>query len=399
MEEKVFEYLEDPFLARLATDMQKAGRIRASLVDITHKCNLRCKGCYFYSDDLDEHKESASDDEFDAFIESEKGRGTNYLTVLGGEPSLRLDRLKKVYDNFRMMVVTNGLVRIPYEGFEKMPIAVSVWGDHAFDKEIRGNGKIDVFRKGLDNYKDDKRVVWYYTAMAGHSKCIESVTDQCIQNGNYMGYNFYGDINRLGGECDHTSGFREVCKEIDRMIRKYPEKVYNLSYVNKVISEGQLYDEEWGYHVCPNVTYDHPENEERVRNGRSYNKHFRAYNPDLTIRKCCVGANRDCSNCKDLWTHMGWIMINAGKHMFSKQEFTNWLVTCYLFYLTNRIVDFHEAVKLLPEIHERSCSIVMEEYTSKLEVKISGTKKHTKEMFIGEGPAFNQDLPSSVPEH
>jgi hypothetical protein len=46
-------------------------------------------------------------------------------------------------------------------------------------------------------------------------------------------------------------------------------------------------------------------------------------------------------------------MLNMKKHLGSKQEFTNWLTTMYLFYLINRIVDFGEGVKLLPEIHRR----------------------------------------------
>ena len=41
------------------------------------------------------------------------------------------------------------------------------------------------------------------------------------------------------------------------------------------------------------------------------------------------------------------------KHLSSKREFTNWLSTMYLFYLINRLVDFDEGIKLLPEIHYR----------------------------------------------
>ena len=46
-------------------------------------------------------------------------------------------------------------------------------------------------------------------------------------------------------------------------------------------------------------------------------------------------------------------MLNLKKHLGTKQDFTNWLATMYLFYLINRIVDFREGVKLLPEIHRR----------------------------------------------
>ena len=90
-------------------------------------------------------------------------------------------------------------------------------------------------------------------------------------------------------------------------------------------------------------------------NGNPYNSHFRAYNPDLkTTRRCCVGNDRDCGNCYDVYAHISWIMINLKRHLRCKKDFTNWLTTMYLFYLGNRIVDFEKRVELLPEIHRRS---------------------------------------------
>ena len=53
------------------------------------------------------------------------------------------------------------------------------------------------------------------------------------------------------------------------------------------------------------------------------------------------------------WAHFSWVILNLEKHLGSKQEFTNWLTTMYLFYLSNRIVDFESGVKLMPEIHNR----------------------------------------------
>jgi hypothetical protein len=47
-------------------------------------------------------------------------------------------------------------------------------------------------------------------------------------------------------------------------------------------------------------------------------------------------------------------MVNMKKHLGSKQEFTNWLTSMYLFYLINRLVDVEEGGKHLPEIHERT---------------------------------------------
>jgi hypothetical protein len=124
--------------------------------------------------------------------------------------------------------------------------------------------------------------------------------------------------------------------------------------MSEVVSTGRLYDEPWSYDVCGSISADNPLNSARINNGNVFSPHFRAYNPDLTIRRCCVGSDRDCSTCVDLWAHTSWIMLNMKRHLGSKQEFTNWLTTMYLFYLMNRIVDFDAGVKLLPEIHRRT---------------------------------------------
>lgn len=365
------EYLQDPFLNQMYSQIRQAGPLKSILVDITHVCNIRCQGCYFFAEEMDKNKAPQDEAEFDAFIEREKARGTNFVSVAGGEPSLMLNRVKKIYDNFWIMVVTNGLRRIPYEGFENMPIAVSVWGDHDTDIALRGSGKRDIFARGLQNYKNDPRVLWYYTTTTGNAHQIEAVVEECVANGNYVLFNFYGDLSHQGGNIDHQRGFEKVRRQINRMIERYPDRILLSSYISQVVSSGRLYNENWGYDVCCSISADNEINRERLQNGKPYNLHFRAYNPNLTsTRRCCIGEARDCSTCYDVWAHFSWIMLNMKAHVNSKQEFTNWLTTIYLFYLINRIIDFEAGVKLLPQIHQRVSgdSIALEEFKMGLPV-------------------------------
>jgi MoaA/NifB/PqqE/SkfB family radical SAM enzyme len=63
--------------------------IRSSIYDVTNRCNLRCKGCFFFSSG--EHK--AAQEEMDVvkwerFIDKEKERGVNLAILIGGEPTL-----------------------------------------------------------------------------------------------------------------------------------------------------------------------------------------------------------------------------------------------------------------------------------------------------------------------
>ncbi len=147
---------------------------------------------------------------------------------------MRLDRLKKIYDNFKMNVSTNGIIPIPKDGFENMPIGVSVWGDHDTDAILRSNGKQDIFSIALHNYKNDSRAFWYYTVSAGNAHEIEDVANKCVANGNRILFNFYSDINNVGGTLDHQKGFAIVRKEIDKVIR----------HLNRMISLSELREQQ-----------------------------------------------------------------------------------------------------------------------------------------------------------
>ncbi|ACF12595.1 radical SAM domain protein [Chloroherpeton thalassium ATCC 35110] len=356
------EYLTEPFLKTLYDEVRKAGAIRSISLDLTHECNIHCKGCYYFSQQINRLGSNATDGDFDRLIESEKERGTNFVTVVGGEPSLELGRLKKVYDNFKMNVSTNGFRKIPYEGFEQMPIGVSVWGNHATDRKMRGSGKRDIFPVALKNYRNDSRAFWYYTVTPGNAHEIQQVTEECVRNGNRVLYTFYSDLTNMGGSYDHRQGFQFAREEIARMIERFPEHILLSNYIGEVVSTGKLFEQEWGYSVCTSISTNNPVNAERLTNGNPYSPHFRAYNADfLTTRRCCTATTRSCDSCLDVWQHFSWIILNMKKHLTTEADFTNWLTTMYLFYFINRLVDWEKGAALLPEIHRR---IGMERFTA-----------------------------------
>ena len=346
-------YLSDPLLKRVYDDMRAAGPVRAIAVDLTQACNLRCAGCYFYAEGLD-RSVPPPEEAFDRFIAGERARGTNFVTVVGGEPALALGRLKKLYDAFRISVATNGWRRIPREGFEHLPIGVAVWGDRTTDRMLRGGGMLDVFSRALKNYEGDDRAFWYYTTSPGRAHEIESVVERCIANGNAVLFNFSVDIGGETGNPGRQGGFEAVRREIDRMIDRYPDRILLPSYVAGVVATGSLYGEHWGYEVCTSVSADAGVNRRRVANGHVFSPHFRAYNADLiSTRRCCTGNTRDCALCFDVWQHFSWIILNLRKHLHSQEEFTCWLSAAYAFYVANRIVDITAGARLLAELHLR----------------------------------------------
>jgi len=341
------KYLEDPFLNTLYSRVRKAGSIKSISVDLTDKCNLRCDGCYFFREGMDSFGK-ASEAGFDDFIAREKERGTNFVTIVGGEPALELERLRKLRDNFKVNVATNGLVKIPKEGFEGLPFGIAIWGDADADIHLRGSGKVNVFEKALRNYHNDDRAFFYYTVTPQSEPGIIDTVRKCVDNGNRVLFNFFSDPQA------REESFELIHERILAVIDLYPDMIFTTSYLSHVVSTGRLFDQKWSYEVCPNFSVNDPQNETRKGNGNPYSPHFNAYNSDLrSIRKCCTSVAGDCRNCYDVWQHFAWIIANFKKHLATGEDFANWLTTTYVFYLVNRLVDYDEGIILLPEIHSR----------------------------------------------
>lgn len=367
MRARMREYLEDPLVATLHKEAMGAGTFTPITLDLTHVCQLRCDGCYFFTEGLDATKAPKDENEFLDFVERERRRGTNFMTVIGGEPSLQLERLRILGENFRCITVTNGLRRIPYEGYEDMGLAISVWGDHEIDKELRGAGKVDVFARALRHYKDDPRATFYFTVSNANADGIESAVEEIIANGNMVAFSFYEDWSERGGEFDQTKGYGRAMEAIHAVIDRHPERILTTAYMAHVASGREVMGQEWGYHTCPVISSgynpeidewhgsDHwlEENKSRLRNGLPYYPNHRAVMPDLkSVRRCSVGEDSDCSKCHNAYARYIWVMLNRNLHTETKQDFVNWVTTAWAFCVGSGSVTRERALELLPQVHE-----------------------------------------------
>ena len=174
---RLSSYLADPVLNDMYAMIRGAGPVRPISLDITAKCNLRCTGCYYFAEGMDRVDARRDDTAFDTLLDAEAERGTNFVTVVGGEPALVPERLKKIYDRFKMNVATNGLIRIPAEGLEDMPLGIALWGNRRTDARLRADESRDLFSLALKNYRDDPRAFFYYTVAPGHAHEIEAVVE------------------------------------------------------------------------------------------------------------------------------------------------------------------------------------------------------------------------------
>ena len=67
------EWLKDPLLERMYAAVRGAGPIRSISVDLTNVCNLRCDGCYYFSEGMDTHRTSDAAT-LETFVASERER-------------------------------------------------------------------------------------------------------------------------------------------------------------------------------------------------------------------------------------------------------------------------------------------------------------------------------------
>jgi MoaA/NifB/PqqE/SkfB family radical SAM enzyme len=72
------------------------------------------QGLFFFSSG--EHQAAVEEKDikkWETFIDREKERGVNLAILIGGEPTLHLDRVEAFYHRLPTFCATNGLIKIP----------------------------------------------------------------------------------------------------------------------------------------------------------------------------------------------------------------------------------------------------------------------------------------------
>ena len=120
-------------------------------IDITNRCNLKCKHCYFWRQN---YKAELDDNNWLNKIKDLKNQYKNLLQAswCGGEPLLRKNLIEKGMKFFRYnLIVTNGTIPLP--NWPDGVFEVSVDGSKKFHEMIRGKNydkiKQNINRKDL----------------------------------------------------------------------------------------------------------------------------------------------------------------------------------------------------------------------------------------------------------
>lgn len=205
--------------------------IRSSEYHLTNACNLRCEGCWFFDHGHDEETRDQFDPQIiSKFIEFERqSRGINTALVIGGEPTLFPERLRLIVDRMEHVTIsTNGMTKLPLEGFENLAIGVTLFGGGKIDDQLRairpnGSRFSGLFESALNNYHQDKRVGFVYALTTEGIEYIGDTVRKIHLNGNSVTFNYY--YRALSNTRKDQSEIDALLEEALRVKSLYPETV------------------------------------------------------------------------------------------------------------------------------------------------------------------------------
>jgi hypothetical protein len=300
--------------------------IRSSIYDVTNRCNLRCKGCFFFSSD--EHK--AAPEEMDIhkwedFIDREKERGVNLAILIGGEPTLCLDRVEAFYKRLPTFCATNGQIKVPRDRFPDMMLGVSLWGDETDELTLRGK---DTFSISSKYYAGDPHVYYLYTLTPRQIGKTERIIKKIRDAGLKVHMQLLSNDEGVDGFSWKPEELETIRFEMDDMLDKYPDTLISSKYYHEIITTGKMFGTAFGWNECPSVTQ--PLDRRNPRPKRLIE--FIRWASDLkTMHRCCTSETRDCSTCKDGAAHMSWVMVNKRAHIRTAKDLQNWIEVYEMF--------------------------------------------------------------------
>lgn len=300
--------------------------IRSSIYDVTNRCNLRCKGCFFFSSGEDKAAEEENRlDRWEAFIDSEMARGVNLAILIGGEPTLYMDRVAAFYQRLPTFCATNGLIKVPRDRFPDLMVGISLWGDENDEKTLRGK---DTFAISSRHYAGDPHTYYLYTITPKQIGKIEKVVRKIRDIGVKVHMQLLSNDEGVDGFSWTAQELKDVRFEMDDVLERYPGTVISCKYYHEIITSGEMLGRPFGWNECPSVTESLDTRDPQPKRLI----HFIRWASDLkTMHRCCTSETRDCSTCKDGAAHMSWVMVNKRAHIRTTKDLQNWIEVYEMF--------------------------------------------------------------------
>jgi hypothetical protein len=317
------------YLERFRKVTALSRKVRSSEYLLTNACNIRCEGCWFFEHEFDKGTtELKSVDGVRAFAQRERERGVTYAIIIGGEPTLIPDRVAAFVDVMDYVTIsTNGLRRLPREGFENVAVQISLFGGGKLDDELRGikpGGArfTGLFHESLRNYEGDRRACFVYAITEDGVDYIEDAVRRIHENGNRVSLNFYSKYHR-----DEPLRMQNASRLVDEALRVkelYPDTLLSHPYFIHAIVTGESHWGNFSYEVCPSLSVDHPAHADRLANGNPFLPRFNAWAADCkTVNFCCTSGH--CEDCRDSQAVLSWLLVSLDRFRESGERLKTWI--------------------------------------------------------------------------
>lgn len=314
-EYKFSEIIADPIIGDRFEKVRKYFFLRESTYDMTHRCNVRCEGCYYFAGEKQFAEENLDENSWQTLLEAEKKRGITFVVLAGAEPSL-VPRLCEVcYRTIPLgAIATNGLIHIPRHIDYK--IHISVWGNDRTSLEIR-KAK-DMLARQIANYQDDPRAIFVYTFTPVNIDQAREVTALLAQNGHKITFNMFSAPVGYQGHLRHDAyTLARTRQTMIELLSQYPETVV-YSHYNIV-----AHTDPKGLHALYSCSYPRRNPSSDIGLGRS----FRQYRTDLQWDReaaCCV-PDTDCDDCRHYAAGSAVVTARMYRHAADPEKFKAWL--------------------------------------------------------------------------
>jgi Fe-coproporphyrin III synthase len=265
-------------------------------IDVTNKCNLRCKHCYFWSQ---KHTSELSDKGLLKKVKQIKKNNPSifHATWVGGEPLLRKCIVKEGMKYFPFnMVVTNGSIKLPK--WKNCTFNVSVDGTKKYYEEIRGKGTYDVMKKNAN--RSDVKVNIACVLTKKNYTCIEELLKEWSKTKvRGIHFDFYTPIK---GNADLWLNWEQrdkIIKQIITLRKKYGNFILNSRPILELMKS---------------------KNAKKLMKNCPIPKAAVCISPIGTIKKpCVIGEHADCSRC-------GCIIAYFIESFFVRKQFGSFVV-------------------------------------------------------------------------
>lgn len=248
-------------------------------IDVTNKCNLRCKHCYFFEQDVE--KELKADQWYEQLLEMKKNKTIPFLqcTWVGGEPLLRKDLIEKGRKLFKYnTIVTNGSFPIP-DWKDNVNFYVSIDGDEERHDMVRNKkGLYQTIKKTIAESPVPVTVAFCINNLNHHS--FEDCFHEWRNHPNVKNFcvDFYTPIETLEDELTLPWELRNDI--LDRLIK-----------IKKEYPDFFAID-------LPVLELMHSSRSKAVTDACVFRDRASSYDPTGVIKnKCMLGDKADCDHC------------------------------------------------------------------------------------------------------